>query len=238
MTRIWVTRDEPPGGELAAALRRAGLVPVCEPVLERRLVADPTPFLVGLGPDDWLVLTSAFAAEAIPAQSVRCRVAVVGPSTRQAAARRGLHVAFECPEGTGEALWSTLLPRIKPSATICYPRSSLAHPPTIPAGLGVRLLAPILYETTPRDFDRSIVRRVDIVAVASPSAAEALADLRTHLPCASIGPTTSTALRRHHIQPWLEASPHTFVALAGAIAAKLTPPARPDASGPSPAPRR
>ena len=80
--RVWVTRDEPEDGELGAALRSAGLEPVWHPVLARRLRADALGLLEELGEQDWLVLTSRYAIEAIPAASVRCCSSSSGTSSR------------------------------------------------------------------------------------------------------------------------------------------------------------
>ena len=217
MTRVWVTRDEAPDGALCTALRHVGLDPVCEPVLERKLVSDIAPMLATLGAKDWLVLTSAFVAKTIPVNRFPGHIAVVGPATRQAAMQRGLNVDFECVEGTGESLWRALFPRIAPGSTVCYPRSSLARPPVPPDSTAFSLLSPVLYTTTPRAFDPAVALRADIVAVASPSAADAIAGISALPPCAAIGPTTSKALRMHHIEPLVEANPHTFEALAQAI---------------------
>ena len=40
MLRVWVTRDESRDGPLSIALRKAGVAPVWEPVLERHVVDD------------------------------------------------------------------------------------------------------------------------------------------------------------------------------------------------------
>ena len=64
---VWVTRDESADGPLCAALRARGLEVLLEPVLERRIVADPAELVRGLGSDDWLILTSVYAIEAVGA---------------------------------------------------------------------------------------------------------------------------------------------------------------------------
>ncbi|MCH7840618.1 MAG: hypothetical protein IID38_10345, partial [Planctomycetes bacterium] len=82
--RIWVTRDETPGGPLSAALAAVGLTVVCEPVLQRRVIDDAAETISRLSPDDWLVLTSVYAVEAVRADRARIpRVAVVGEASRR-----------------------------------------------------------------------------------------------------------------------------------------------------------
>lgn len=220
MTAVWVTRDEPADGPLCQALRTAGLRPVLHPAITRRIVADISGALAALAPDDWLVLTSEFAIRAIPAQAVRCRVAVVGEPSRAAAESRGLRVARLSPDSTGEGLWRSLALDPAGAARILYPRSSEAPPP--PDIPGVRMNAPVFYETLARPIDPRRIAGITIAAVASPSAVAPVLSSAPSIRCASIGPTTSTALRRRGVEPWAQASEPTFPALARAIADQLT----------------
>jgi uroporphyrinogen-III synthase len=80
----------------------------------------------------------------------------------------------------------------------------------------VTIISPMVYETSQRDFDRSILDRVHIAAVASPSAVRAIG--RVDLPLASIGPTTSAAIHELGTKPAVEAATPSFDALARAIA--------------------
>lgn len=210
------------------ALRAVGLTVVHEPVLTRRVVDDCAAVVSKLGADDWLVLTSPYAIEAVAAEPARVpNTAVVGEPSRRAALARGLRVQLVSSRGAGQSLFDELRARVK-SGTVCYPRSSLAKAP--PAWSGVEILSPVLYETVSRDFDRSVIERVDVIAVTSPSAVEALgvadgsplreasrASLRD-LSIASIGPTTSAALRQAGIEPAIEAPQRSFDSLARAIA--------------------
>jgi uroporphyrinogen-III synthase len=186
---------------------------VLEPVLERRLVTDAADIIGQLGPDDWLVLTSVYAVEAVaPQPARRPRVAVVGEASRSAAMAKGFHVELVSAEGTGESLFASLREEVQ-SGNVCFPRSSLAKVPR--PWPGVEVISPILYETVPRSFDPGIVHRVDVVCVASPSAVEAVGPV--DLPFASIGPTTSAAIRRLGKEPWVEAPQPSFESLASAI---------------------
>ncbi len=222
--RVWVTRDEEPEGELSAALRSAGLDPVLEPVLERRLTANPGELIAALGGDDWLVITSAFAARAFRGAATPAKVAAVGEATEHACREAGLRVELVSPEATGKSLWPALWKRVQAGSTVCYPRSSLADVPGAPAS--VRFTAPVLYETLPRAFDAAVIGRVDAASLVSPSAVRQLARQMPLPPCASIGPTTSAAMRAHGIPVWVESSAHTFHDLANAIALRLRTPGR------------
>jgi uroporphyrinogen-III synthase len=216
--KVWVTRDEAADGPLSMALRKAGLDPVLEPVVTRRVLGDARDEIARLGPDDWLVLTSVFAVETVAVEPARVpRVAVVGEASRQAALALNLRVELISADGTAAGLFHELAERAG-GATVLYPRSSLANVPELPAGIHV--VSPVLYETAPRSWRRSVVEEVDVVAVASPSAVRAVG--RVDLPYASIGATTTVALREGGIKPWVEAAEPSFEALARAIAEQDT----------------
>lgn len=214
--RVWVTREESDDGPLSAALRQHGLRPVLEPVLMRRVVDDAADIIAQLGPDDWLVLTSPYAIEAVAGEPARVpRVAVVGEPSRKAAEARGFRVELVCSGGDGRSLFDELRTRAT-TGKVCYPRSALIDAP--PPWPNVEIISPVLYETVSRPFDRQVIKRVDVVTVASPSAVNAIGPIA--LPFASIGPTTSKALRALGREPWVEAPARSMESLAEAIGAQ------------------
>jgi len=214
--RVWVTREESDDGPLCTALRQHGLEPVLEPVLMRRVVDDAGEVVAQLGPDDWLVLTSPYAIEAVAGEPARVpRVAVVGEPSRKAAEARGFRVALVSSGGDGRSLFAELRTRAT-TGKVCYPRSALVDAP--PAWPDIEMISPVLYETVSRPFDRTVIERVDVVSLASPSAVNAIGPV--DLPFASIGPTTSKALRAIGSEPWVEAPDRSMESLAEAIAAQ------------------
>ncbi len=160
---VWATRDETSDGPLCLALRGAGLEVVHEPVIRRSVVdgwgADG---VSSLGPTDWLVLTSVFAIEVVASatQSRTPCVAVVGDRSREVACGAGFRVELVASGGGAAGLFAELRERVA-SGTVCYPRSSLAKAPAPWAHVEVR--SPVLYETAPRVFDRTVADRVDVV---------------------------------------------------------------------------
>jgi uroporphyrinogen-III synthase len=213
---VWVTREEEADGPLSTALRARGLGVLLEPVLERRLVAEPLVLIAGLGGEDWLVLTSPFAIRvfaAVPQAHVP-RVAVVGGSSARVAHDLGLRVELTSPDGHGDALFEQLRCSVT-KGIVCYPRSALARPPQPWAEVDVR--SPVLYETVARPFDRTVAQRARIAAVASPSAVAALAEIE--MPLASIGRATSAAIHQQGRRPAVVASYPSFEHLSDAIAA-------------------
>ena len=214
--RVWVTRDESDDGPLCAALRAHGLEPVLVPVLQRRVLAEALHEIARLAPDDWLVLTSPYAIEAAACDAARTpRVAVVSEPSRRVAAQHGMRVELVSTRGDGQSLFDELR-RVATDGVVCYLRSSLAKEPA--PWSGVELRCAVLYETVPRAFDRAVIQRVNVIAVASASAVRAIGP--TDLPLASIGRSTSAAIRALGVEPWLEAPSPSFDALAAAIAAR------------------
>lgn len=216
--RVWVTRDETPDGPLSTALRSRGLTVIHEPVITRRRVDDADADIAALGSEDWLVLTSPYAVEAISVNPPNNpKVAVIGESSRKTAVNKGMRVELVSQGGDAKSLFAELRGKIT-DGTVCYPRSSLAKPPE--AWANVIILAPVLYVTEAREFDRTVIERVDLIAITSGSAVTALraADLNLR-DClvASIGPTTSTALRGHGLEPAIEAPQRSLESLAEEI---------------------
>lgn len=227
--RIWVTREEPTDGPLSSALRARGLKPIIEPVIEKRVCAEPATLITQLTPQDWLILTSPFAIEVVgTAPGARIpRVGVVGRPSADLARSMGLRVELVSEDGHGKGLFDALRDRVN-TGVVCYPRSDKADAPH--AWADVELRSPVLYETCTRRFDRSIIQRVDVIAVASPSAVHAVG--RVDKPFASIGRVTSQALRGIGVEPWVEANPPSFAALAAAIADRASGDANPPHSAP------
>ncbi|MCH8342377.1 MAG: uroporphyrinogen-III synthase [Planctomycetes bacterium] len=211
-----MTRDEPPDGPLSTALRAAGLDVIHEPVLERSVLSNAYDEIAALTSNDWLVLTSVFAIEAVAGDVARVpHVAVVGNSSRRTAEARGFRVALVASSGDAMRLFHELFIRAH-RARICYPRSSQAMVPDVPPG--VDFVSPVLYETVAMPFRKSVLEEADLVAVTSSSAVRAVGPV--DLPFASIGPSTSAALREIGVRPWVEAPQRSFESLARTIAAQ------------------
>ena len=212
--KIWVTRDEPLDGPLCSALKQAQLQVIHEPVLQRHVVTDARSEIAQLAPSDWLVLTSTYAINAVAEDVARVpKVAVVGESSREAAIRKGFHVELVSSDGTGKGLFEELF-TIAAGSTICYLRSSLAVAPDAPDS--ITMTSPVLYETHKREYRKDILNEADVAAVTSASAVYAVGPIDMRF--ASIGVSTSKALREIGIEPWVEAAEPSFNALAHAIA--------------------
>lgn len=112
-----VVREEPPGGPLASALERRGLIPVACPVLIAGPPTDPGPLLAAaarLAEYDWVVCASARAVAALgqvreEPWPARTRAAAVGIATAAALEALGVpHPPLVAEEAGAGALWTTL----------------------------------------------------------------------------------------------------------------------------------
>jgi len=191
--------------------------------------------------------------------AVRPRLAAVGPATAEHLAKAGLAVDL-LPEAAGAgALAEALIAQHGGSlrgVRVLWPRSDIARrelPDRLRAA-GAEVSEPVAYRTVPARPDglgdfraRLETGGVDAVALLSPSAAEGLAaalgtrDLRAlaqHTVVASIGPTTSAALRSLGAPPDVEAAPSTAEGMADALARHHRPARREDMSYPRVRPRR
>jgi uroporphyrinogen-III synthase len=207
--------------------------------------------LAGLSDYDWLAFTSAHAVESLAGRPAwagalraapRPRVAVVGAATAAALEAQGVKADLRPSEGGALALAAALLSAAggRP-LRVLWPRSDIARPElreALEAG-GVRVADPVAYRTRAgaparvSEFHRLLERgEVAAVCFLSPSSATNLAAAlgRTDLAVlagqtrvASIGPTTSAALRSLGAPPDLEAGERSALGLAEALVAHLCP---------------
>jgi len=222
---VWVTRDEPPNGPLSRALKSHQLTPVLEPVIARQQISNITHELKLLTPNDWLVLTSAFAIECIDKNYAGIpNVAVVSEKSAAKARAVGLRVALISKQKNAQSLFDDLK-TIAKSRRVLYPRSSEAKLPIIPAGC-FELASPILYETRPRNFNEAIIEEenINIIAFTSPSAVCAVNEKiplnSITTPIASIGPTTTEAITSTGARTAIQPETPSFSALARKIREK------------------
>ncbi len=207
--RILVTRPEAQAAALAARLRELG-----HDVVERPLIAiEPLPpDPIDVGGYDWIVVTSANGAEQLlrRARGPLPRVAAIGRATAEALARRGVRAALVARTSTQEGLL----------AEFPHPAGRVL----VAAAEGARRLlveelaadfVP-LYRTRPLDLRPPL--DADLVVLASPSAARALARVERAIPAVSIGPQTTEAARAAGLEVVAEATTHDVSGLVAAVA--------------------
>jgi uroporphyrinogen-III synthase len=230
---VLVTREEPEGGPLSAALASLGAEVVLVPVLETHPPADPGELrreASHLSDYDWVVFTSARAVEALAAAAGESRragpqVAAIGEGTARAAREAGWE-----PSAIGELGTLPVAGR-----SVLFPAADRARPETAArlreAGAHVRVVT--AYRTVARDGAAAELaavlakREADAIVLTSPSAVDVLAEavplreIRVRL--AAIGPTTAERLREAGARDVVLAPEPTFEALAGTLARALGP---------------
>lgn len=204
--RILLTRPEGRNEKLAAALRPLGHDLVCEPLIAIDPLGDEPIELDGY---DWLLLTSATAAKELRrrGRGRAKRVAAIGRSTAEAFGRVDLVPAVSTQEGL-----LAELPR--PAGRVLFAGAEGAR--RLPVDeLDAEFLP--LYRT--RELRPEKALDADLVVLASPSAARALARLELAVPAVTIGPETTAAAERHGIRVLREAATQDVDGLVDAVVA-------------------
>jgi uroporphyrinogen-III synthase len=203
--RILLTRPKGRNQRLAAALRELGHEVLIEPLVAVEPLGDDP---VELGGYDWLVVTSVAGAQEIRrrGRGRAKRVAAIGSATAEALGGADLIPA----ESTQEGLLAEL-PR--PPGRVLFAGAESARRLLVDE-LGAEFVP--LYRT--RELRPDAVHDADLVVLASPSAARALAALGRGIPAVSIGPETTKAAVSQGIRVLAEAPTHDFDGLLEALA--------------------
>jgi uroporphyrinogen-III synthase len=160
---------------------------------------------------EWVILTSRHGVESLLArlEGSLPRVAAIGPGTAEALRDGGVEPALVASRSTQEGLLEEL-PR--PAGRVLFAGAEDAR------DLLVRELdadfVPLYrtIELRPDSFPEA-----DLVVIASPSAARALAVLDVGIACVSIGPVTTAEARREGLHVIAEAKSHDVEGLLRAV---------------------
>lgn len=240
--RIVVTRAAHQAAELARPLAAAGAEVILLPTVGIGPPKDPARLESAArhaDEYDWLFLTSVNAAAAflplVPPAIGRPRLGVVGAATYKKVAELGWHVDVTPAEFTAEALAAALQAHEMHGKRVLIPAGDLARE-ALPAALSARGALVELVEAYSNQAPPETVAAVealfeegpapDWLTFASPSAFENLATISGPEPLrrvfiASIGPTTSAAIRARGLDVAAEAAEHTVAGLVEAIIAAV-----------------
>jgi uroporphyrinogen-III synthase len=199
---------------------------------------------------DWVAFTSGHAVEAVSkrpewrealARGTLPRVAAVGDASARRLADQGIAVEV-VPDGAGAAALADAIVRasgVMDGMRVLWPRGSRAF---LTFGeevekAGAMVTSPIAYRTLPAPDGSTAAlmseieaNRLAAIAFCSPSSARNLADslaladlsiLRHRVQIASIGPTTTAALRELGVEVDVQAAEPSMTRLAEAIAERL-----------------
>jgi uroporphyrinogen-III synthase len=238
---VVVTRAEPDNGALARRLEERGARVVRWTAVQLAPPGDPRPLeaaLAELDRFDWLIATSAHAANVVTSRAVRppsLRIATVGAATAAELEAAGWKVDLVGPGPGAEALVAALaLAGVGRGARALFPASAIARDALADGleELGVEVERVEAYRTLPASLDVGAcfaqldAGAVDAVTFASPSAVDGLArafgrrafaGVLERPAIAAIGPTTSAALAALGRLPDAEAAPATLEGLADAV---------------------
>ena len=203
--RVLLTRPQGRNERLAAALAERGYDVVIEPLIAVEPLGDDAIDLDGY---DWLIVTSPTGASEISrrGRGRAKRIAAIGQATADVLGGADLIPAVSTQEGL-----LAELPR--PAGRVLFAGAQAARR-LIVDELGAAFVP--LYRT--RELRPTRMPDADIVLLASPSAARALAALGRDLPAVSIGPETTKAAESCGIRVLGEAATHDADGLLDALA--------------------
>jgi uroporphyrinogen III methyltransferase/synthase len=246
--RIALTRAAAQAADLADRLEELGAAVVECPTIAIEPPEDPAPLkqaLVNLQTFHWIVFTSVNAVDAFFAALAEaggdsrllagCKLCCIGPATAARLGRFGLRSDLQPEDFTTAALAKSLAGAADlRGVRVLLPRSDIAPPDLADAltARGANVTAVVAYRTRVDSGGSERLRRlleegqVDWITFTSPSTVGGLlsavgpAILRGRsVRLASIGPTTSAALRQAGLEPTVEAARHTMEGLVEAIVA-------------------
>jgi uroporphyrinogen-III synthase len=211
--RVAVTRAAGQGDELATRLEALGCDPVSWPLIATEPLGDapidPTPY-------DWVIVTSPNGAAELARRLTAApnRIAAIGSGTAAALRVHGLEPNFVPSVSTQEGLVAELP---LPAGRVLFAAAEGARR-LIVDELAADFLP--LYRTT--ELEPVAAPDVDIVLLASPSAAGALAKTEARMkPVVVIGPQTAAAARELGLDVAAEATEHDLDGLVAALAEVL-----------------
>lgn len=242
--RIVVTRARAQASGLAARLEQLGAEVIELPAIRIEPPATPAHMdaAVGsLGRYDWVILTSVNGVDALwaalernglDARALAGRlVAAIGEPTADALARRGIRADLVPPQFTSGAVVGALAGRELRGRRVLCPRADIAPPEMIDQlrQAGAEVDEVVAYRTVPDNAGApALAERLArgeihwLTFTSSSTVRNFLAAIPAEQLCppariASIGPATSQTLREAHLEPAVEASPHTIPGLVEAI---------------------
>jgi uroporphyrinogen III methyltransferase/synthase len=238
---IAVTRAREQASRLAERLRGLGAEVIVAPVISTRALPGPAPELDSYdlicftSPNGVDALFERLDAEGLDARAFpsrgRTRVAAIGPATARALRARGISTDVMPEKAVGEALAAALGDVPLKRALVARAREARDVVPDALRERGAEVDVVAVYETVVEllnpeqaaavaaaDFitftSASTVRNF-LAAVGGPEAWLARGQSRPRT--VSIGPVTSDELRRHGLEPELEAEEHDIDGLVAAI---------------------
>jgi uroporphyrinogen-III synthase len=207
--RVAVTRPAGQAGELAERIDALGCETVVWPLIAVEPLGGETIDASGY---DWIIVTSPNGASELARRLARParRIAAIGPGTAAALRERGLEPDLVPRVSTQEGLLAEFP---TPAGRVLFAAAEGSRRLLVEE-LGADFLA--LYRTV--ELEPGEVPEVDLVLLASPSAARALARAEGPVvPVVVIGPQTAAAARELGLEIVAEAETHDLEGLVAAL---------------------
>jgi uroporphyrinogen-III synthase len=203
--RVGVTGTD---ARLGERLQEAGFEVVAVPVIRIEEIDGPP---IDAERYDWILVTSRNAVGPLLSRLTGTpkKVAAIGPGTAEALRANGVEPDLVAERSTQEGLAAELAPFAGP---VLHAAAEGARDVLV-RDLGAELVP--LYRTV--GVHVASFPDVDLVTLASASAARALATIRTDLACVSIGPVTSEEARSLGLEVVAEAETHDLDGLVAAV---------------------
>jgi uroporphyrinogen-III synthase len=201
--RVVVTRAEEQAGPLARRLEELGCEIVLCPLIRIEPLGDEP---LDLGRWDWVVVTSPNGARELGRRLVGAprHFAAIGPGTAEALRAEGYEAELVPRVHTQEGLRDELPPGRALLAAAEGARRDVLAADFLPLYRTIELVP-----TAPPDGD--------LVVLASPSAARALAATGARIPALAIGPQTAAAARERGLEVAAVAETHDLDGLVAAV---------------------
>lgn len=241
--RIVVTRDKGQAGELTSRLHALGADAIELPTIEIRAPADPAPLdraMEELHSYDWLIFTSANGVRYFldrldrshaDLRALKARICTIGPATRKVIEAAHLKVDLMPEQYVAESLVAAFAGIDLNGKRILLPRAAVARD-VVPVALRQEraivdvveayrtMIPPNAAQRAKAIFDAS--RKPDWITFTSSSTVNnfieiAGADRLKGVKIASIGPVTTSTIRKHGVDVAAEADPYTIDGLVSAV---------------------
>jgi uroporphyrinogen III methyltransferase/synthase len=238
---IAVTRAREQASRLAERLRGLGAEVIVAPVISTQTLPGPAPALDSYdlicftSPNGVDALFERLDAEGLDSRAFpsrgQTRIAAIGPATARALRAHGINTDVMPEKAVGEALAEALGDMPVTRALVARAREARDVVPEALRQRGAEVDVVAVYETVVELLDQQQIDAVaaaDVITFTSASTvrnflaavggAEAWLAHGSSRPCAvSIGPVTSDELRRHGLEPDVEAQEHDIDGLVAAI---------------------
>lgn len=232
--KVLIPRPVGQTDEMADKLTALGATPIIFPLIKIDAInQDNLKSCFGNTDFDWIIFTSSIAVqiffESISPKSVRSKIAVVGTSTQKAIENLGLKVSFIPSAATAKKLMKEI--PLNKGERVLIPRSKIAGKGVLDIlkKRKIEFTEISTYDNTPIDYSQEQVeeifdKNINVIAFTSGSTVDSFVKLLRKYKIKlegpfliAIGPSTASAIQKHHLEVEAVAEQHNIDGLIEAI---------------------